>query len=120
MAAAGSDYTFVQNRRVMDRGATVARRALIPLVNADLRVDSTTGFIDELEAVAIETKVARALEADLVASGRASAVEVLVKRDDNILGTQTLNVLVRIIPKAYSRFIELDIGFENPALAAAS
>lgn len=120
MAAAGSDYTFVQNRRVMDRGATVARRALIPLVNADLRVDSTTGFIDELEAVAIETKVARALEADLVASGRASAVEVLVKRDDNILSTQTLNVLVRIIPKAYSRFIELDIGFENPALAAAS
>lgn len=120
MAAAGSDYSFVQNRRVMDRAATVARQALIPTINSDLRVSADTGFIDELEAVAIEARVGRIVESDLVSPGRASAVEVQVKRDDNLLSTQTLNVRVRVIPKAYARFIDLDIGFENPALAAAS
>lgn len=120
MAVAGSDYSFVQNRRVMDRGAAVARLALILTINADLRVSGDTGFIDELEAVAIDTRVRRALEADLVANGRASSVDAQVKRDDNLLSTQTLNVRVRIVPKAYARFIDLDIGFENPALAAAS
>ena len=120
MAAAGSDYSFVQNRRVMDRGAFVARQALIPYVNKDLRVDSVTGYIDEKEAVAIESRVERLLQSDLVATKRASEAEAQVKRDDNILSTQILNVRVRIIPKAYARFIELDIGFENPALAAAS
>jgi hypothetical protein len=60
------------------------------------------------------------LETDLVATGRASSAQAQVKRDDNILSTQTLNVRVRIVPKAYARFIDLDIGFENPALAAAS
>jgi len=120
MAAAGSDYSFVQNRRVMDRAATVARQSLIPYVNKDFRVDAETGFIDEREAVAIEARVGRSLESDLVSPGRASAVQVQVKRNDNIISTQTLNVRVRIIPKSYARFITLDLGFENPALAAAS
>lgn len=120
MAAAGSDYSFVQARRVMDRAAMIARQALIPYVNADLRVDAETGFIDELEAVAIDNRLQRVLEADLISTGRASAIEVRTKRNDNLLTTQTLNVLVRVIPKAYGQFIELDIGFENPALAAAS
>lgn len=120
MATAGSDYSFVQNRRVMDRAATVARQALIPYINKDFRVNADTGYIDELEAVAIEARVGRLLETDLVATGRASSAQAQVKRDDNILSTQTLNVRVRIVPKAYARFIDLDIGFENPALAAAS
>lgn len=120
MAAAGSDYSFVQNRRVMDRAATVARQALIPYVNKDFRVDASTGFIDEREAVAIESKIGRALESDLVSPGRASSTQVQVKRDDNLISTQTLNVRVRVIPKSYARFITLDLGFENPALAAAA
>jgi hypothetical protein len=120
MAPAGSDYAFVQNRRVMDRAATVARQAMIPYVNADFRVDAVTGFIDEREAVAIESRITRALEGDLVATGRATRVQVQVKRDDNLISTQTLNVRIRVIPKSYARFITLDLGFENPALAAAA
>ena len=120
MAAAGSDYTFVQNRRVMDRAASVARQSLIPYVNKDFRVDAETGYIDEREALAIEARVARSLESDLISPARATAVQVQVKRDDNIISTQTLNVRVRVIPKSYARFITLDLGFENPALAAAS
>jgi hypothetical protein len=120
MAPAGSDYSFVQARRVMDRAAKVARQALIPYVNKDFVVNKTTGRIDEKEALTIEARVGRILQGDLVAPGRASAAEVQVNRTDNILSTQTLNVRVRVIPKSYARFINLDIGFENPALAAAS
>jgi hypothetical protein len=120
MAPAGSDYSFVQNRRVMDRVATVARQGMIPYVNKDLRVDVKTGRILEKEALAIEADLRSKLEADLVAPGRAEAIQVQVNRTDNILSTQTLNVRVRCIPKSYSRFINLDLGFENPALAAAS
>ena len=120
MASTGSDYTFVQNRRVMDRLATVARQAMIPYVNRDLRVDAVTGRILEREALAIESALNAKLEADLVAPGRLSSVRAQVNRSDNLLSSQTLNVRLRGVPKSYSRFINLDIGYENPALAAAS
>lgn len=118
MAPTGSDFSDLVNRRVMDRACRVARQALMPYVNAAIRVNRITGYIDERQARAIEGKVDAQLRAALVAPDQASDLSVRIKRDNNILSTSQLLVTIRVIPKGYSRFIEVDIGFENPALKA--
>lgn len=117
MASSSSDYQYLQFRRLMDRACTVNYGAMFPYLNDDVvRVDEN-GLILEEDARAIETKVNGLLKADLTSKQRVSATSVRVTRDNNIISTQTLKTKVRIRPKGYAKFIETDIGFENPALA---
>jgi hypothetical protein len=122
MAPLGSDYAFVQNRRVMDEACRVNRVAMLRYLNDDLLVDAKTGFILETEARRIEADVNAQLEADLVfgASRHASAVRTRVKRDENILSTHNLTTSVSVTPKSYSKTITTTIGFRNPAIAQAA
>lgn len=121
MAPLGSDYAFVQNRRVMDRACTVNRVAMLRYLNDDLLVNGTTGFILEEEARGIEADVNAQLGADLVNGGvrHASAVACRVKRDENMITTKNLTTSVSVTPKSYAKTITTEIGFRNPALAAA-
>jgi len=119
MANAGSDFVFLQYRRLMDRACTVNYNELFNYLNDDEITVDDVGHIVETDAVAIETKVNGALTADLTSKKRVSKTSMTVTRDNNILSTQTLRTKVRIRPKGYSKFIESDIGFENPALSPA-
>lgn len=119
MAAPGSDFSQVMNRRVMDRGCSVARSGFLQYVNKDIRLDRVTGFIDEVDAQKIEKTVGSKLTAALISEDEASAVQTTISRSDNLLSTSTLNAEVAITPKGYSENIKVKIGFQNPALAAA-
>lgn len=116
----GSDFSFDEARRVMDRAATVVQEVLSQQVQGSVRVDRDTGFILEEDAVTIESRAENAVRADLLSRGQISDVTVRIKRDDNILSTSTMNVEIAILPLAYSDFIVATFGFINPALEAAS
>jgi hypothetical protein len=117
MAAAGSDFTFLQFRRLMDRACTINYGELFNFLNDDVVRIKPDGTILEIDARSIETKVNAALKADLTSKERVTTTYVVVTRDNNILSTQTLKTKVRIVPKGYAKFIETDIGFANPAIA---
>lgn len=119
VAPAGSDYTYRTNRRVMDLACAAARNALLQFVNNNVRVDSTTGFIIEIDARYVEQAVDSAVRAAVIQPGYASDCQITVNRSTNILSTGNLPVTVRITPVGYTRQISLDIGFTNPALQTA-
>jgi hypothetical protein len=85
-----------------------------------VRVDAVTGYIFEADAKAIEADIQAQLEAVLVAPGNASSVACQVKRDENILSTQTLRETTSIVPLGYARQIASEIGLKNPALSPVS
>jgi hypothetical protein len=116
-ASPGSDFSLLQYRRVMDLATTVARRALVPYINADLRIEGATGFIDKREAAAIERFVGGQLDAALVAAGHASRVSVTINRTANLLSSRTLPVRVGVVPRGLVEFIDLNISLVNPLLA---
>lgn len=117
MASLSSDFQYVQFRRLMDLACAVNYLAMLEYLNDDaLRVDAITGFINEVDARAIEAVVTGKLEAELTNRNRVSSAQVILKRDSNILSTLTLTETVRIVPKGYSKFIDANIGFFNPAL----
>lgn len=116
MAPQGSDFQSVQMLRAMNKACRISRDATLRFLNDDVRVDATTGFILEADARAIEAYVGGILNAAMVSAGEVSAASVTVKRNVNILSTQSMTIKVSIVPLAYLENISIDIGFENPAL----
>lgn len=125
MAPAGSDYSYVMARRVIDKGCKIARGALLRFLNSALSVNAITapvnpGGINEVAARNIENWAQRALEDALVSTGQASAVSVSVSRTANIISTSILPVTILITPLGYAENIAYTIGFQNPALLLAA
>jgi hypothetical protein len=112
----GSDFQLVPHRRVMNVALDVLYDYFSLRVNEPIRVDATTGFILESEAVAIETEANARLRDALLTKPKASGANCVVSRTDNLLATSELNAEARVIPLAYPRRIVLSVGFANPAL----
>ena len=117
-APEGSDFDLVQNRRVMDKACTVAVHAARRFLNESVRVDDA-GLIDERDAKRIEGYVKGQLEAALVAPGHVSAVDIALDRASNVLSSRSTTLTVRVRPLGYLKWIEIKVGFENPALIPA-
>lgn len=128
-AGEGSDYEFITNARVMDKACRTTRLALLPFLSEALRVNPSTSTVEagnpgapgtlfENEARRIDGAVSARLRTALLQSENASSFTVQTNRTDNILSTETLRAKVRVVPKAYAKQIEVEIGLENPALAA--
>jgi hypothetical protein len=115
MAASGSDFAEVAERRVMDVACRIARVRLKKYQADSFLVTQATGKILEVEARRIEQYVAAGVRDAL--GDQASAVAVEVVRTDNILSTKKLRARVRVTPLARAKSIEATVGFNNPALA---
>jgi hypothetical protein len=116
MAQPGSDFSFWQHGRVIDRACKIGRDIGMPLVGKSLRVNATTGKILEVEARRIEKRIRSAIEGDLQARGQISAVSVVVNRDTNIISTSALDIDIGVVPLAYADFVNETLRLVNPAL----
>jgi len=118
LSAAGSDFKYLQHRRVMNIARRVVRRELEEFSSADLLVNPDTGRILEEEASAIDSIVNAALYDALIAERNASDAQFQLSRVDNILSTFTLRGALKITPLAYAKQIVAEAGYYNPALKA--
>ena len=117
MVAPGSDYTYIENRRVMDKASLYARQALMKYENAEVRVSAATGTILEQEAQQIENYVKGIVDSNVTSQGNCSATTARLNRTDNILSTRATTLTLRVLPKGYLSYLTLDVGFNNPKLA---
>lgn len=114
MAALGSDFSTIQNRRVIDKASTIARTTLLPFINSSVRVNAD-GTILDVDAVRIESRVEAQVRAGVVNPGDATSVSAQVNRATDVLATSSLEVTVRVRPLGYAKDITIDIGFEANA-----
>lgn len=121
LAPVGSDYAEIPNARVIDEASRAGRAKLITYRRSRIRVGKTgtpnAGKIDERDAQRIERAVRSAIERAILDSGDAVEVIVTVNRTDNILSTNKLRAKLRVVPFAYAKAIEAEIGLDNPALS---
>lgn len=124
MSASGSDFEFAQHRRVMALGRRTLRLYFVDRLSRPTLVDARTGFILEAEALEIEAGADSLMRAVLRAKPKCSGGGIdgkaarfcKVSRTDNLLSTKTMSVQGAIIPLAYPKVINIDLGFKNPAL----
>lgn len=107
---ATSDYRTVPYRRVMDKAVALVHSALVDHVQ------------EGVDPVDLDVSLA-ALIADaesplrlMAGNGEIRGGRVTIPPGQDLLASQQLRVVVRIIPLGYLREIDLDIGFENPYL----
>jgi hypothetical protein len=115
LAPGGSDFQFIELRRVMDIACEATREGLLPVLNGNVRVTAATGAILEKDARNIEQSVGSRMGSSVVGPNYASAASVSLNRTQNILSTGILPTTVRVVPLGYARAISVDIGFQNPA-----
>ena len=115
-SAAGSDFFLHTHRRVLNLAHAALRAYFTRRLSKPVLVDATTGFILEEEAREIEAAATAALKAVLSGGPKASGWSVTISRTDNLLSTKTLTGDARVIPLAYPEFINIELGFINPAL----
>lgn len=116
-SATGSDFTLMAHRRVMNIALEILRAYFEERCSRPIRVDKTTGFILESEALEMESGANARLRAALLTTPKASNAYCVIARDENILSTRTVSGDARIVPLAYPRTFEITVGFENPALS---
>jgi hypothetical protein len=114
---AGSDFIILPYRRVMNLGRSISRAEMELILNAPIRVDPLTGFIDPRDAARIEARVNQELKLALGQQPMVSAVAYVLNRTDNLLSTRKLRTQLRITPLGYPTTIEEEDGFINPALS---
>jgi hypothetical protein len=112
----GSDFQLVPHRRVMNLGHAALRLYFLRRLNRPVIVSKVTGFILEDEALEIESGALGVLRSELLSKPKASDVMFALSRTDNLLSTFTMTGDARILPLAYPEFIQLTVGFVNPAL----
>jgi len=120
LAPVGSDFQIIPYRRVMNLFCETVRNYMLLRIAKPIRVDKDSGFILEEDALEIESGVLAQLRAVLLTKPKASAVQFVLSRTDNLLSTQTLTGDGRLVPLAYPKFIAVTLGFNNPALRAVS
>ena len=116
LSTAGSDFEFLQHRRVINISKAALRIFLALRMSRAIQVDKSTGFILESVALEIETAATAAQRGVLLAKPKASAVTFTLSRNDNLLSTKKLTGQLKVTPLAYPKEIEIEVGFENPAL----
>lgn len=120
LSNASSDFQIIPYRRVINLAEDALRQYFIRRLNRPVRVDPKTGYILESSALEIEGGALATMRSVLMAKPKASDVQFRLSRTDNLLSTKTMTGTARVIPLAYPEFIEIEVGFYNPALSFAA
>ncbi len=119
-APIGSDFIFVQFRRVMNIACTALVGYLELRLSSEVFVNPQTGFITKGQAADLNNGGTQAMANVTLPQKRAAKVQYVVSETDNILSTFTITGEARIVPNGYVKFFSTTIGFNNPALRTST
>lgn len=105
------DYRLLAYGRVVDKAAVIAAAVYVEQIEDEVDVDAdgkiASHVVSDLESQ-IEQQINVAMGAQI------SGVQVYINPDQNIINTSKLTVKLRILPKGYKSFIEVDLGLIAP------
>lgn len=107
-----SDYARIENNRVWDKGADLARKALLPRVKSNLLKDPTTGFIREIEATELEVLAVNAIN-PMAASGEISGHAVYIDPKQDISNDVPLKIKGELVFNNIIHKMDFDLGLTN-------
>jgi hypothetical protein len=110
--ASSSDYSRIENNRVWDKGADLARKALLPRVKANLLKDPVTGFIREIEAKELEVLAENAID-QMTAAGEISGRSVYIDPKQDISNDTPLNIKGQLVFNNIIHEMSFDLGLTN-------
>jgi hypothetical protein len=109
-AALTSDFLKLPNRLIGNRGKEVLFDAMWDRAQQRVPRNATTGFIDETYAKTFERDAKSLLRTALVEEGHATAVSVVMNRNDNLVNDPTLRIKARAVHVTQAGAIDVSFG----------
>lgn len=113
--AATDDYSQLSLGRVLDKAIYLAYVTFVNELLDEIQVNEDTGKIQTVAAKAFQQLIESVINNQMTANNEISGVNVEVDPNQNVLSTSKIVVKLRIVPVGYSRTIEVQLGFLNPA-----
>lgn len=110
MDSAISDYSTIESVRVMDKAVRGVRTYLTPELGGNVYIDADTGQLQSYSAEHLETTAAIPLE-QMQKDNEISGYSVSIDRNQDVLTTSTLEVVIEIVAVGVVRKIKVKIGF---------
>lgn len=110
------DYAHITNRRVIDKAYRIAYDALLEYMLDEIEVneDGTmqTGVIKAWQQ-SVENAINRSMTAagELSSGDSGEGCECYIDAAQNVLATSKVEVVLRVRPYAYARYIDVQLGF---------
>lgn len=114
MCPEGSDYKYAERIRTTNKIVREVRRQLLTQMQTTVDIanlDAELSAIAELAMAPVDTMVDRK---------EISSARIVVPEGQDILGSETLQLVIRYVPVGHIRAIEVDLGMENPYAKGAS
>lgn len=105
--ATNDDFGILVHGSVIDAAAKVAASVYIDELESEVDAESD-GTIKELNAKYLEDRMRQ--QALVTLGERISDIDVLVDRTVNIVQTSKTKIKIRVLPKGYNTWIEVDLG----------
>ena len=109
------DYSHITNRRVIDKAARIAYGTLLNFMLDEIEVNED-GTMQPAIVKNWQTAIEDAVNRSMTAKGELSAsngsgCKCYIDETVNVLATSTINVVLRVRPFGYARFIDVELGF---------
>lgn len=109
------DYHFLCRGRVIDKAHVIAYTTFVQEVDDEVPVNND-GTLDAGFCKWLSQQIVNQVNNSMTINKEISSVSCFIDPAQNILSTNRLNVVLRIVPVGYATDIEISLGFENPAL----
>lgn len=110
-----SDFNSIARVRVIEKARRIVRQTLMPYLLDEVEVDPQTGRLSAAFVKGMQATVENALDVQMTANGEIIAPKCIIDPKQNVLTTNKIDVIVKIIPYGYAKQIEVTVSFENPA-----
>lgn len=109
------DYAYVSRGRVIDKAARLIRAVYLEELLDDVEVDPTSGKLAPAVVKAYQRAGEKSIEVNMQANNEVSGVRVFVDPDQDILSTDKVVTVVRIVPRGMVNEFEIMLSYENPS-----
>ena len=114
LTATTDDYCMLARGRVIDKLHILAYTTFVQEVDDEVPVNAD-GTLDAGFCKWLSQQIVNQVNNTMTANKEISAVNCFIDPAQNILSTNTLNVVLKVLPVGYATEIEISLGFTNPA-----
>lgn len=110
LTANEDDYNDLPRGWVIDKAHILAYQTFVDEILDDIPV-AEDGTISPALIKQWEAKIENVINQQMTANSEISAVQAIIDPNQNIISTGKIEVTVRVLPKAYAKYIDVNLGF---------
>lgn len=109
-AASTSDYNRINKVRTVNKAIRGIRQSLLGDLSSPVLIDAKSGKISSIFCLNLQSKASSALEV-MLAQEELSGFDVYVDPSQNVLGTNKIVIVAKLVPYGTAEAIEVVLGF---------